>query len=218
METSLPRQMAMVLDTYLSEEVRKAPMALHNMLTVFGCQVRNQLGSRSLIKIRTTGGKAITLHPDVFRSLLPGNWLNDEVVNGYGQLITEAAKSDVVVLSSFFMSSLVSCGYAAVQKQWLKVSRIPFGVQNCSPYALRTKLVRNGVSKVIFPISQPLIRPETNRGNHWTMGVTDFSHGRIVYVNSERTLTEFPLFQQVSRKFTKERRSCCVTDFRLLKP
>lgn len=56
---------------------------------------------------------------DIHRLIEPGEWLNDEIVNAYGQLLDAHSNSDVFFLSSFFMHRLHRDGYAGISK-WLK--------------------------------------------------------------------------------------------------
>lgn len=66
---------------------------------------------------------------DIHRLIEPGEWLNDEIMNGYGQLLDAHSNSNVFFLSSFFMHRLHRDGYTGVSK-WLKgVSFIPIIVE-----------------------------------------------------------------------------------------
>uniref|UniRef100_UPI003AAB3E09 uncharacterized protein isoform X1 n=1 Tax=Centroberyx gerrardi TaxID=166262 RepID=UPI003AAB3E09 len=56
---------------------------------------------------------------DDLSTLADQNWLNDQVMNMYGELITESAHHKVHFLNSFFHRQLVTKGYEGV-KRWTK--------------------------------------------------------------------------------------------------
>ncbi|XP_029930340.1 uncharacterized protein LOC115375138 [Myripristis murdjan] len=63
--------------------------------------------------------KKHTLTLDDLSTLANQNWLNDQVMNMYGELITESAHHKVHFLNSFFHRQLVTKGYEGV-KRWTK--------------------------------------------------------------------------------------------------
>ncbi|KZP18038.1 cysteine proteinase, partial [Athelia psychrophila] len=98
----------------------------------------------------------------------PGQWLNDEIINAYGQLLDAHTPGDVMFLSSFFMNKLYHDGYNGVSK-WLK------GVS----------LLTGKVRYLLFPISEPVGRGDDGHpGDHWTLGVLNCRAKEAVYYNS----------------------------------
>ncbi|XP_072297301.1 sentrin-specific protease 5-like [Eucyclogobius newberryi] len=63
--------------------------------------------------------KKHTLTLDDLSTLASENWLNDQVINMYGELIMDLAHSKVHFLNSFFHRQLVTKGYEGV-KRWTK--------------------------------------------------------------------------------------------------
>ncbi|XP_077360052.1 sentrin-specific protease 5-like [Festucalex cinctus] len=63
--------------------------------------------------------KKHTLTLDDLSTLAHQNWLNDQVINMYGELIMEAAQHKVHFLNSFFHRQLMTKGYNGV-KRWTK--------------------------------------------------------------------------------------------------
>ncbi|KAF7661349.1 hypothetical protein LDENG_00263620 [Lucifuga dentata] len=63
--------------------------------------------------------KRHTLTLDDLSTLADQNWLNDQVMNMYGELIVESANHTVHFLNSFFHRQLVTKGYEGV-KRWTK--------------------------------------------------------------------------------------------------
>jgi len=91
-------------------------------LIAFG-QVKQKLRDHSRINIRSSGRKVITLSSKVLDCLQPGKWLNDEVINGYAQLVEELGERGVIVFNSFLFFKIAREGYTdSVKKQWDKVS------------------------------------------------------------------------------------------------
>ncbi|KAF9091385.1 SUMO1 sentrin specific peptidase 1 [Mortierella sp. AD031] len=96
------------------------------------------------------------------QTLCPGEWLNDEVINFYGNMIMARSKSSdsmpkVHVFSTFFYKSLSENGYDKV-KRWTK----------------KVKLFE--MDYVLIPIHCS--------GNHWTTAVIDMKRKRIDYYDS----------------------------------
>ncbi|KAJ0059399.1 hypothetical protein NL108_016933 [Boleophthalmus pectinirostris] len=56
---------------------------------------------------------------DDLSTLADANWLNDQVINMYGELIMDSAHSEVHFLNSFFHRQLLTKGYEGV-KRWTK--------------------------------------------------------------------------------------------------
>ncbi|KAF9934327.1 SUMO1 sentrin specific peptidase 1 [Linnemannia zychae] len=95
-------------------------------------------------------------------TLCPGEWLNDEVINFYGNLIITRSNSSttlpkVHVFKTFFYKSLSENGYEKVRKWTKKVN--------------------------IFAMDYILI-PIHCSGNHWTTAIIDMSRKRIEYYDS----------------------------------
>ncbi|KAM3866025.1 sentrin-specific protease 5-like [Diretmus argenteus] len=63
--------------------------------------------------------KKHTLTLDDLSTLADQNWLNDQVMNMYGELIMESSQHKVHFLNSFFHRQLVTKGYEGV-KRWTK--------------------------------------------------------------------------------------------------
>uniref|UniRef100_A0A3Q1K9Z1 Ubiquitin-like protease family profile domain-containing protein n=1 Tax=Anabas testudineus TaxID=64144 RepID=A0A3Q1K9Z1_ANATE len=63
--------------------------------------------------------KKHTLTLDDLSTLADQNWLNDQVMNMYGELIMESAHQEVHFLNSFFHRQLMTKGYDGV-KRWTK--------------------------------------------------------------------------------------------------
>jgi hypothetical protein len=66
------------------------------------------------------GHGTISIEPRELKGVKPGEWLNDEVVNGYVELIKQVATPNIILLSSFFMSKLARGDN--VEKDWKRVS------------------------------------------------------------------------------------------------
>lgn len=54
------------------------------------------------------------------------------------------------------------------------------------------------ISKIIFPISEPLDPSRQTYGSHWTLGVIDCHQRHVIYINSQKSLSEFHRFEEVS--------------------
>lgn len=121
-------QMAMVLDGKLCQEVKTLPNTYHSqkLISFFfsSSQIIDQLEKQPTFKIRTWGGQQIIIPGRDLQCLRPGQWLNDEVINGYLQLVHDISKvKGVVVLNSFFMSTLVR-GYESARRTWIKAGYV----------------------------------------------------------------------------------------------
>ncbi|KAG0325684.1 Smt3-specific protease [Dissophora globulifera] len=96
-------------------------------------------------------------------TLRPGEWLNDEVINFYGQLIMARNNApgstlpQVHVFSTFFYKTLSENGYDKV-KRWTK--------------------------KVNLFEKDFMLLPIHHAGNHWTSAVVDMKNKRISYYDS----------------------------------
>jgi|SRR5215510_15310325 len=112
--------MAFPLDRCLSQEVENT-LCHHSHTDHFHYFQMTQKLQEPEISIRTTGGRMIVIPSTILRCLNPGEWLNDEVVNGYAQLVQDAAKPDIIVLDSFFCSKLVQGDQDAIRRYWQKV-------------------------------------------------------------------------------------------------
>ncbi|CAO3566221.1 unnamed protein product [Mortierella alpina] len=107
-------------------------------------------------------GFNVTILKKDIHTLRPGEWLNDEVINFYGNLILARSKESTTlpkihVFSTFFYKTLSEQGYDKVRR-W-------------------TKKVK------IFELDYVLI-PIHCSGNHWTTAVIDMRNKRIEYYDS----------------------------------
>ncbi|KAG0273959.1 SUMO1 sentrin specific peptidase 1 [Linnemannia exigua] len=98
------------------------------------------------------------------QTLCPGEWLNDEVINFYINLIIARSKESttlpkVHVFSTFFYKVLTDSGYEKVRR-WSKKAKVD-----------------------IFELDYVLI-PIHCSGNHWTSAVIDMKRKRISYYDS----------------------------------
>lgn len=113
----------------------------------------------------------IDLSPRELQCLAPRQWLNDEVINVYFQILagenarfqadprSSGSVPRIAVFNSFFYSRLCSQGYSAVQR-WTR----------------RWKRPLLDLDTVLFPI---------NVGNtHWTLGVIDVAESTVSYLDS----------------------------------
>ncbi|KAL7747467.1 hypothetical protein RI367_007223 [Sorochytrium milnesiophthora] len=113
-------------------------------------------------------------------TLLPRQWLNDEVINFYGNMIMQRAAQnpdkypDLHYFNSFFYSSLRDQGYQKVRR-WTK----------------KVDIFRKDY--VIFPV---------HLGNHWCCGVINFKRKRIEYYDSLHGHN--PAYFQIMREYLAE--------------
>lgn len=120
-ENRLFRQMTMVLDRKLRQEVNKAFIFTSSSLIIFFFQIA-KLTKPPTISIYSCGGVKADIQNSAFRCLRPTGWLNDEVINGYTQLVYMATKAKgVIVLNSFVMTKLLE-GYNFVKRVLHKAS------------------------------------------------------------------------------------------------
>jgi Ulp1 family protease len=124
------------------------------------------------------------------------------VVNTYGCLIQDICRDDVVALSSFFMSRLAK-ERNTVEREWTKVNPdISKNLEFSSFLYSQRITTKEAISKAIFPVSEPLLRPIHEQGTHWTTGVMDFKTHEITYINSLQGCGQFSMFQEVSVRFS----------------
>src|SRR3989338_161810 len=102
---------------------------------------RAMTGDRERVLVRWSGGE---LRSGDLRRLREGQWLNDELINGYIHLVAEASGGNVAAMSSFFMP-LLRISYARVQR-WTRGR----DVLACS--------------KILVPVHE---------ASHWTLAVID---------------------------------------------
>ncbi|KAG0224915.1 SUMO1 sentrin specific peptidase 1 [Mortierella sp. GBA43] len=107
-------------------------------------------------------GFNVSLLKKDIHTLRPGAWLNDEVINFYGNLIMARSKESsslpkVHVFSTFFYKTLSENGYDKVRR-WTK----------------KVKIFE--MDYVLLPIHQS--------GNHWTTAVIDMKNKHIDYYDS----------------------------------
>ncbi|KLO12861.1 cysteine proteinase [Schizopora paradoxa] len=119
-----------------------------------------------------------------FKRLKPGGWVNDEIMNAVGRIISSKAFPGVVVSSSFFMAKLAKIGYSAVCK-WKK-NLLDFYGGFYSP-------LQNDL-KLLIPISEPIMRNEDTRGTHWTFGLVDCRSRVIEYWDSCQGIGDADIF------------------------
>jgi Ulp1 family protease len=104
-------------------------------------------------------GFGVTLTLNDFMTLLDQNWVNDEIINFYGQLLLQNAQNEgrkLHIFSSFFYTKLSSQGYKSVSR-WTR------------------KFDLFELDKVIFPV---------HLGNHWCVGALDMKIRRLEYYDS----------------------------------
>mgnify|MGYP002878063133 CR=1 FL=1 len=92
------------------------------------------------------------------------NWLNDEVINFYRELLLErenASPQNIYIHNTFFMTKLLQGGYDHNNvKKWLKR-------KNVDLFSLRLLLI-----------------PMNLNGGHWTLATIDVPNGTITYYDS----------------------------------
>lgn len=93
-----------------------------------------------------------------FKTLTPGRWLNDTVIEFYMKHI-EADNSETVCFNSFFFTALSERGYQGVRR-WMK----------------RKKADIFQLHKIFVPINL--------NQNHWVLGMVDIKNKKIVYADS----------------------------------
>ncbi|KAJ3032135.1 UNVERIFIED_CONTAM: SUMO1 sentrin specific peptidase 1 [Siphonaria sp. JEL0065] len=108
-------------------------------------------------------GFKVDLTRDDIRTLRPGTWLNDEVINFYGQLLMERAERNpggqypkIHFFNTFFYTTLSTHGYARIRR-WTKKFDL-FALDLC-----------------IIPV---------HLGMHWCCSVINFRDKRIEYYDS----------------------------------
>lgn len=109
-------------------------------------------GDREKVLVRWSGGE---LRSGDLRRLREGQWLNDELINGYMHLVAEASGGNVAAMSSFFVP-LLRISYARVQR-WTRGK----DVLACS--------------KILVPVHE---------ASHWTLAVIDLARRRLQYYDS----------------------------------
>ncbi|EWC47956.1 hypothetical protein DRE_02838 [Drechslerella stenobrocha 248] len=129
---------------------------------------------------RRIGGCPVTPHN--LRTLSGSQWLNDEVINGYLNLIKDRTNADgklhVIVLNSMFLTTLKDSGYARVAR-WAKRAG-----------AGGDKILQ--LDSVVIPI---------HRNHHWTLGYINVKQKRFEYYDSLATHWHpIPLLRDFMRK------------------
>lgn len=104
---------------------------------------------------------SITIRQDDLRTLRHGKWLNDEIINFYGELCMKRAReipdaAKIHIFNTFFYDRLSEKGYSAISR-WTK--RIDIFSQEF----------------IIIPI---------HLGMHWVCGVINFTLKRFEYYDS----------------------------------
>ncbi|XP_077471981.1 sentrin-specific protease 5-like isoform X2 [Stigmatopora argus] len=87
-----------------------------------------------------------TLTLDDFSTLDQQNWLNDQVINTYGELIMDAAQHKVHFLNTFFHRKLVAKGFDGV-KRWTK--QVPPNPAS-GPWVTRAIVLKPNVLRVLL--------------------------------------------------------------------
>ncbi|KAF7965874.1 hypothetical protein HWV62_41178 [Athelia sp. TMB] len=127
---------------------------------------------------------------DISRLIQPGQWLNDEIINAYGQLLD--ARSDS------------KDGYKGVSK-WLKgVSVMLYTISGKRGQGLLTGRVKY----LLFPISEPVDRAaEIHSGDHWTLGVLNCDKREGIYYDSlhHPKSKGLAIFQKLAREYVEGR-------------
>ncbi|KAL7420314.1 hypothetical protein Q5752_005283 [Cryptotrichosporon argae] len=133
---------------------------------------------------RRAVGNADVQHKSLQR-LKPGQWLDDEIINFYGQMVSERAKVNgdkVVYFNTFFYEKLSSQGYAESKlARWTK----------------RMKVDIFEADRIVIPINVSNM--------HWTACVIDMARKRIAYYDSmaDNGGRRYQLFEHM-RKYLQE--------------
>ena len=138
---------------------------LVSRLAPLGPPIIDDDGNERIIDWRLPGGGAATVYRTSFLTLQPGEWLNDEVMNGYANVLNmkyyynNMGASKCFVVSSMLLQKIAEPGqYARVVRRWLPGIDI---------FAL---------DKLLFLY---------NIGNsHWALVHVDIYRKRIEYIDS----------------------------------
>lgn len=123
-------------------------------------QSYQRLPGNALLRGFRVSYKRHVLTMDDLQTLYGPNWLNDQVMNMYGDLVMDAVPDKVHFFNSFFYDKLRTRGYEGVQR-WTKNVDI-FGKE-----------------LLLIPIHLEV---------HWSLVAVDVLRRRITYFDSQRTL------------------------------
>lgn len=123
-------------------------------------QSYQRLPGNALLRGFRVSYKRHVLTMDDLQTLYGPNWLNDQVMNMYGDLVMDAVPDKVHFFNSFFYDKLRTRGYEGVQR-WTKNVDI-FGKE-----------------LLLIPIHLEV---------HWSLVAVDVARRRITYFDSQRTL------------------------------
>uniref|UniRef100_A0A672UR45 SUMO specific peptidase 3 n=1 Tax=Strigops habroptila TaxID=2489341 RepID=A0A672UR45_STRHB len=123
-------------------------------------QSYQRLPGTALLRGFRVSYKRHVLTMDDLQTLYGPNWLNDQVMNMYGDLVMDAVPDKVHFFNSFFYDKLRTRGYEGVQR-WTKNVDI-FGKE-----------------LLLIPIHLEV---------HWSLVAVDVTRRRITYFDSQRTL------------------------------
>lgn len=121
------------------------------------------------VKFETVSGTSLA-------RLQPGQWLNDELVNAYVEIIksTGTDQNDLFA-TSFFMDQLLQV------TQGTETTRRKQGGYNFKKVA---RWLKKSLKSLFQPQTRNLFIPVNVGGNHWTLVVVRLQEGRIEYYDS----------------------------------
>lgn len=115
-------------------------------------------------------GSNIEVTGEILQCLLPGSWLNDEVINVYMELLKERESREPEkflkchFFNSFFYNKLFkdaqSYDYQAVRR-WTTQKKLGYNLLECD--------------KILVPVHQSV---------HWCLGVIDLRRQKLLYLDS----------------------------------
>ncbi|KAJ3135410.1 SUMO1 sentrin specific peptidase 1 [Physocladia obscura] len=155
--------------------------------------VNKALNPRQNPSIPVVSGFNVDLMPHDLKTLSPATWLNDEIINFYGQLLMERSNRNPTGLypkihffNTFFYTTLRDHGYDRV-KRWSK------------------KFDLFALDYVVIPV---------HLGMHWCCSVINFRDKRIEYYDSLRgdNQTLFRLYRDYLASESLDKKKC-VFDF-----
>lgn len=118
-------------------------------------------------------------HGDI-RRLLPGTWLNDEVVNGYMALIRATAPAGVLILDSFLFSLISASaeGNNGFERVLAHTKRVSFIVNFLPPVCLDGLIQFNifDYHRVLFPMHID--------DDHWVASEVDLDKRHVCFFDS----------------------------------
>lgn len=127
-----------------------------------------------------------------FKTLAPGRWLNDTIIEFFMKYI-ESNTAKVVAFNSFFYSTLADRGYQGVRR-WMK----------------RKKAAINDLDIIFAPVN-------LNQA-HWALSIIDLRNRKILYVDSLSsglTSTAFAIMKDLQSYVIEESKGDLGEDFEL---